>query len=119
MGLPEVFSQASAGGEADAGAGAGFWRSSRYACINCQNRSLVSVAEGVVAASAVAEGAVAAGAGAEGPGSAGVGAARAEPRAREPKSVSEAVKLPDPVDLQEPLGADSMDIAGADPLATP
>ena len=38
---------------------------------------------------------------------------------REPKSVSEAVKPLDSEDLLEPLGADLLDVVGADTLATP
>ena len=62
---------------------------------------------------------VAAKAVAPGAGVAGAGAAGAEPRAGEPKSVLEAVKPLDLVDLLEPLGMDPLDVAGADPLATP
>ncbi len=115
-------------------AGAGFRRSSMYACINCLKRSSVgvlarAVAARAVAAGAVAAGTVAAGAGAAGQGAAGpsaaepgeaeAGAAGAEPGAGEPKFVSEAVKPLDSVDLLEPLEADRLDVAGVDPLATP
>ena len=107
--------------------------------MNCLKRSSVGVAAGAVAQGAVAVGVVAAGAvvaravvigevaagavaaraDAAGPGATAAGAAGAEPGAEEPKSVSEAVKPLDSVDLVEPLGADSLDVAGADLLATP
>ncbi len=54
-----------------------------------------------------------------GPGVAGAGTAGAEPGAGVPKFVSEARKPLDSVDLLERLGADSLDVAGADLLATP
>ena len=108
-GLSEVPSWVSAGGGNEAGAGAGFRRSSRYACIYCRNRSSVGVAEGAVPA----------GAGAAGLCGAEVDAAGAEPGAGAPKSVTKAVKPVDSVDLLELLGADPMDVAGADLLATP
>ncbi len=60
-----------------------------------------------------------AGAGAVEPGAAEVGTTRAEPRAEKPKSLSEALKPLDSVDLLEPLGANSLEVAEADPLATP
>ncbi len=82
--------------------------------MNCLKRSSVGVM-----AEAVAEGAGAAGPDAVGPGEAGAGAAGAEPGVGEPKSISEAVKPLDSMDLLEPLGADPLDVAGADPLATP
>ena len=78
-----------------------------------------AVAAKAVAVGAVMAGAVAVGAGAEGPGAAGAGAAGAEPGAGEPKSVSEALKPLDSVDFLEPLGADPLDVDGANPLATP
>ena len=67
----------------------------------------------------VAEGEVAAGVGAAGAGQEGIYAAGAEPRAEVPKSVSETVEPLDSVYLLELLGADLLDVAGADPLATP
>ncbi len=85
-----------------------------YACINCLKRSSVGVTAGAVGA-----GAVGAGAGAAGPGAAGPNAAGAEPGAGEPKSISGAMKPLDSVDLLDPLGADFLDVTGADPLATP
>ncbi len=82
--------------------------------MNYLKRSSVGVAEGVIAARAGG-----AGSGAAWPGVAGADVAEAEPGAGELKSGSEAVKPLDSVDLLEPLGADSLNIAGADPLATP
>ncbi len=64
-------------------------------------------------------GAVAEGAGAEGPGTAGADEAGADHGSGEPKSDSKAVKPLNSLDLLEPLGADHLDVAGADPLATP
>ena len=82
--------------------------------MNCLKRSSVCVEAGAVAAGEDAVESDAAESGAAGAGAAGV-----KPGAREPKSVSEAVKPLDSVDLLEPLGADPLDVAGADPLATP
>ena len=82
--------------------------------MNCLKISLVGVAARAGAAEQGAAGPSAAAAGAV-----GAGAAGAENGAREPKSVSKAVKPLDSVDLLEPKGADPLDIAGTDPLETP
>ena len=78
-----------------------------------------AVATRAVTAGAVATRAVAERAGVARPSVAGEDEAGAEPGAEKPKSISEMVKPLDSVDLLEPLGADFLDVAGADPLVTP